>query len=312
MPSERIGIGSVGEDVARLHEALEARGFAVSAEETKRRFFGPATRDALRDCQTCHGLNATGEVDDPTTALLSATPPAAQAGAALALETAGPVRVPAKAEEQPAAPIADAAVPPPSEFERHLQAVTARAGGTGIARLTDRQRDELAQETRIDRAQLDVLARAATLRDRIDRLSGAKADRPAATVSAETEIVYGLLRAGAFADPDARSASDLAAAVQGSIESGVVSPAAYEAARSMIDRLNRVAMLLPSETSRASLGDALATLPGAEQLTEDQGVHFATLYTSFGDGAPLWTAVEASDLAARLKPLKRTVALQDL
>ena len=312
MPSERLDIGSVGEDVARLHKALGARGFAVSAEEEKRRFFGPATRDALRDCQTCHGLNATGEVDDPTTALLNATRPVAPAGAVLTPETAGPVRVPAKAEEQPAVPIAGAAASPPSEFERHLQTVTTRVGGTGIARLTDGQRDELAQETGIDRAQLDVLARAATLRDRIDRLSGAEADRPAATVSAETEIVYGLLRAGAFADPGARSASDLTAAVKGSIESGVVSPAANEAARSMLDRLNRVAMLLPSETSRASLGDALATLPSAEQLTADQSVQFATLRTAFGDGAPLWTAVEASDLAARLKPLKRTVVLQEM
>ena len=177
MPPERLDIGSVGEDVARLHKALEARGFVVSAEETKRRFFGPSTRDALRDCQTCHGLNATGEVDDPTTALLNATRPAAPAGAAFAPETAGPARVPAEAEEQPTAPIAGAAVPPPSEFERHLQMVTARVDGTGIARLTDRQRDEVAQETGIDRAQLDVLARAATLRDRIDRLSGAEVDQ---------------------------------------------------------------------------------------------------------------------------------------
>jgi hypothetical protein len=271
MPSERLDIGSVGEDVARLHKALAARGFAVSAEEAKRRFFGPSTRDALRDCQTCHGLNATGEVDDPTTALLNATRPAAPAGAAFVREPAGPVRVPATAAE-PAAPFAGAAVPPPS----------------------------------------DMLARAATLRDRIDRLSGAEGDRPAATVAAETEVVYGLLRAGAFANPDARSASDLAVAVKGSIESGVVSPTAYEAARSMIDRLNRVAILLPSETSRASLGDALATLPSAERLTEDQGVHFATLYTAFGDATSLWTAVEASDLSARLKPLKRTVVLQEL
>ena len=85
MPSERIGIGSVGEEVARLHEALEARGFAVSAEEAKRRFFGPSTRDALRDCQTCHGLNATGEVDDSTTALLNAARLPARAGIARAV-----------------------------------------------------------------------------------------------------------------------------------------------------------------------------------------------------------------------------------
>jgi ABC toxin N-terminal region/Neuraminidase-like domain/Putative peptidoglycan binding domain len=99
MPSERIGIGSVGEDVARLHEALEARGFAVSAEEAKRRFFGPSTRDALRDCQTCHGLNATGEVDDSTTALLNAARPPARAGIAVARDPAGPVTAPDRAAE---------------------------------------------------------------------------------------------------------------------------------------------------------------------------------------------------------------------
>ena len=312
MPSERLDVGSVGDDVARLHKALEARGFAVSPDEAKRRFFGPSTRDALRDCQTCHGLNATGEVDDLTTALLNETRPAAPAGAAFAREPAGPGPVPAKAAE-PAAPIAGATVPPPpSEFERLSWTVTDGLGGTSISQLTDRERNDLAQEAAIDPAQLDALARAATVRDRIDRLSGAEGDQQAATVSAETEIVYGLLRAGAFANPDARSASDLAAAVKGAIESGVVSPAAKEAARSMMDRLNRVAMLLPSETSRASLGDALATLPRTEQLTEDQSVHFATLYTAFGGGAPLWTAVETSDLAAQLKPLKRTLVLQEL
>ena len=200
----------------------------------------------------------------------------------------------------------------PSEFARHFHTVTARLGGDDLAKLTGRRRDTLARETGIDRAHIEVLAQAVTLRDRIDQLAGAEPDRPAATVAAETEIAYGLLRAGALANPEARSPSDLAAAVKTSIESGVVSPAAEEAARGMLDRLNRIAVLLPSDTTRASLGDALATLPQGEQLTAAQSVQFATLYTAFGDGAPLWAAVESSDLGTRLKPLKRTVALQEV
>jgi len=70
MSSKKLNVGDFGDDVARLHEKLEARGFEVSPEEVKRRFYGPATRDAVRECQTYQGLEATGEVNEATTALL--------------------------------------------------------------------------------------------------------------------------------------------------------------------------------------------------------------------------------------------------
>ena len=240
-PGDKLFLGAKGSNVASLHQKLSARGFRISPEEMRDKRFGPATRDAVKAFQVLHGQDATGDIDEVTEAAM-----AAETGA-------------------------------PSEFERHLGNVIARIGRLDISRLTTRRRARLARETGIDRAQIDMLAQAVTLRDRIDRLAGADPDRPAATVSAETEITYGLLRAGALANPDARSASDLAAAVKASIESGVVSPAAEEAARGVLDRFNRIAVLLPSEMSRASLGDALATLPRGERLTEEQSVQFATL-----------------------------------
>ena len=209
-------------------------------------------------------------------------------------------------------PVSGGAAPPPSEFERHLRAVNPHLAGADIAELPDDRLAELAQQTGIDRVQVDLLAQAVKLRRRIDRLAGDEAATPTAAESAKTEIVYGLLREGAFANPDSRSASDIEAASRRAIETGVVSAGVDESARETVNRLNRVAVLLPSGTSRASLGDALATLPRDEQLTEDEELRFATLHTSLGEGEPLWAAVQASDLSARLKPLKRTITLQQL
>jgi peptidoglycan hydrolase-like protein with peptidoglycan-binding domain len=70
MNSQRLNVGDFGDDVARLHEEIRARGFEVSPEEVKRKFYGPATRDAVRECQTCHGLDVTGDVDEATAAML--------------------------------------------------------------------------------------------------------------------------------------------------------------------------------------------------------------------------------------------------
>lgn len=70
MSTDKLNVGDFGDNVARLHEKLKASGFEVSPEEVKRKFFGPATRDAVRECQTCHGLEATGKVDEVTAAAL--------------------------------------------------------------------------------------------------------------------------------------------------------------------------------------------------------------------------------------------------
>ncbi|MFH0344546.1 MAG: neuraminidase-like domain-containing protein [Chromatiales bacterium] len=71
MPSQPLTVGMVGEKVAALHEALSALGLSIPEAETKRRFFGPATREAVCECQKRHGLKVSGEVNESTAAALS-------------------------------------------------------------------------------------------------------------------------------------------------------------------------------------------------------------------------------------------------
>src|SRR6266487_1549398 len=66
----KLHVGDSGGDVVRLHEALRRLGFAVPTEEAKRKFFGPATREAVTDCQKQHGFEVTGAVDEATAAVL--------------------------------------------------------------------------------------------------------------------------------------------------------------------------------------------------------------------------------------------------
>src|SRR6266404_1349367 len=76
MPSPRLTSGDVGDEVARLHERLELHGLQVSTEERKRSFFGPSTREAVREFQKPHSVDPSGEVRENTAALLTG-PPAA-------------------------------------------------------------------------------------------------------------------------------------------------------------------------------------------------------------------------------------------
>jgi peptidoglycan hydrolase-like protein with peptidoglycan-binding domain len=71
MDSGKLTVGDCGDEVTRLHETLQTKGINVSVEEVKRKFFGPATREAVCECQKQHGLEATGEVDKLTAAVLS-------------------------------------------------------------------------------------------------------------------------------------------------------------------------------------------------------------------------------------------------
>ena len=72
MPRKPLTVGMVGEHVAELQETLTRLGLAVPEAETKRRFFGPATLEALKSLQTTRGLPATGDLDDLTHELLQA------------------------------------------------------------------------------------------------------------------------------------------------------------------------------------------------------------------------------------------------
>jgi hypothetical protein len=60
----------VGENVAALHQALVALGLSIPEAETKRQFFGPGTREAVKQCQARSGLTPSGICDERTGALL--------------------------------------------------------------------------------------------------------------------------------------------------------------------------------------------------------------------------------------------------
>jgi peptidoglycan hydrolase-like protein with peptidoglycan-binding domain len=153
MLSEKLDIGSVGEEVTRLQEALDARGFAVSPEEAKRKFFGPSTRDSVRECQTCHGLEATGELNEATALLLDETgatpnsaPQVGDVAAAIPLAAVTPII-------EAASGIVDVATPPGPEFERNVRAIKGHPEGTDLTSLTNDRIAALTQPSGIDRVQ---------------------------------------------------------------------------------------------------------------------------------------------------------------
>lgn len=75
MSTSKLTVGDFGDEVARLQEKLKARGFEVSTEEVKRKFYGPATRDAVRERQKSHKIEVTGILDPKTVAALGETKP---------------------------------------------------------------------------------------------------------------------------------------------------------------------------------------------------------------------------------------------
>src|SRR6266568_5470106 len=72
MDLTRLSVGDSGSKIARVHERLKTAGFTVPGDETRRMFFGPATRDAVLRYQAVHGLAATGIIDEPTVESLDA------------------------------------------------------------------------------------------------------------------------------------------------------------------------------------------------------------------------------------------------
>ncbi|MDV6297234.1 neuraminidase-like domain-containing protein [Rhodococcus aetherivorans] len=72
--AEKLGVGAIGAQVARLHEELQQHNLEVPVSEVRREFFGPGTREAVLACQRQHGLTCSGEVDESTAALLSGNP----------------------------------------------------------------------------------------------------------------------------------------------------------------------------------------------------------------------------------------------
>ena len=110
MAGTKLTVGAVGDEVARLHDDLTRSGFAVPAEEIQRKFFGPATRAAVADCQRCNHMEVTGQVDEATAAVLSAAPMTASqvaAAAPTARVPAGALSVECAAPQAPGADAAD-------------------------------------------------------------------------------------------------------------------------------------------------------------------------------------------------------------
>jgi peptidoglycan hydrolase-like protein with peptidoglycan-binding domain len=70
MAQQKLNVGDSGDDIRALHERLKAHGVEVSAEEQKRKFFGPSTRAAVSGFQKAHGIDTTGGVCEKTAALL--------------------------------------------------------------------------------------------------------------------------------------------------------------------------------------------------------------------------------------------------
>src|SRR5260370_30040037 len=68
----RLSVGDSGSKIARVHEKLKTAGFRVPGDETRRMFFGPATRAAVLKYQAVNGLAATGIIDEPTAESLDA------------------------------------------------------------------------------------------------------------------------------------------------------------------------------------------------------------------------------------------------
>src|SRR5262245_30918068 len=90
MASQKLTVGDFGDEVALLHDDLTRRGYHVPAGEMKRKFFGPATRAAVAECQRCHQLAVSGYLDEATAAILSTARLSASPVAATAPRTPVP------------------------------------------------------------------------------------------------------------------------------------------------------------------------------------------------------------------------------
>ena len=66
MPKTPLTVGAIGDDVARLHRLLRLQAYQLPASELERQFFGPATRQAVRQIQQARGLAVTGDADIAT------------------------------------------------------------------------------------------------------------------------------------------------------------------------------------------------------------------------------------------------------
>jgi hypothetical protein len=72
MPQAPLTTGEYGDSVAQLHSALIRLGFRLPDSEIRRKFFGPATREAVLQLQREHALPISGGFDERTAAAATA------------------------------------------------------------------------------------------------------------------------------------------------------------------------------------------------------------------------------------------------
>ena len=69
--TKSIKFKSIGTQVALLHKALKLAGVTISGNDIQKKYFGPASRNALKQFQKKHNLEATGIIDDRTSKMLN-------------------------------------------------------------------------------------------------------------------------------------------------------------------------------------------------------------------------------------------------
>ena len=72
MPNAPLSVGAYGDSVTRLQEILRQLESQLPASEVNRKFFGPATRQAVQQFQQRNGLPVSGAVDEQTANAMNA------------------------------------------------------------------------------------------------------------------------------------------------------------------------------------------------------------------------------------------------
>ncbi len=116
MKKPQLTVGAFGDEVTELHERLRKDGFDLAPSELDRKFFGPSTREAIRQYQQKHRLAVTGVVDDQTRAAIhEAVTPASRAVRVEALASRADAPVVSRVSfERAALPVVRPAAPGPA------------------------------------------------------------------------------------------------------------------------------------------------------------------------------------------------------
>jgi hypothetical protein len=181
----------------------------------------------------------------------------------------------------------------PSEFERHVEAVTPLLESVALANLTDDDVRFLAGETGIDRLHLAFLA---------------TAHQHAATTRISPEAFYAVFRQGLPSTLPALSLQTpkaLEAALTAALDARIT-PAAL---RGQTDDIVAAFTRLRSERFVRDAAAAPVRILSAAGLSVEQQDAVLDLWLGRDSDAGFWTALRASPLAAQARPLQATLDL---